>query len=179
MAGSVQVPAGGRRPGNPVSEIDPLPRHCGPDIAARIMEMRPTKNAQGWDTTFATDYLGPFVLTEALVPHLPDSANVVFVCSGVEDPRRRPAVVAGFRGGRYIFLGKYVLSPVAPFVRYWSTPARAAKVITNAVLNETGENGVYYDERGKPILGSTLVREPEFQDRVVTETRALLSTVRA
>ena len=25
-----------------------------------------------------------------------------FICSGVEDPQRRPAVVAGFRGGRYI-----------------------------------------------------------------------------
>jgi hypothetical protein len=26
------------------------------------------------------------------------------------------------------------------------------------------------------MLGSTLVRDPEFQDRVVAETRALLST---
>ena len=182
---------------------------------AGIMEMRATKNAQGWDTTFATDHLGPFALTEALVPHLPDGANVVFVCSGVEDPERRPAVVAGFRGGRYIsaeasargewkpggsalpggdayatskqcnlatvlasaretprlrfnavepgfspatglsrdanvvlrFLGKYVLSLLAPFIKYWSTPARAAKVITNALLDESGETGVYYDDR--------------------------------
>ena len=209
--------------------------------------MRATKNAQGWDTTFATDHLGPFALTEALMPHLPDGANVVFVCSGVEDPQRRPAVVAGFRGGRYIsaeasargewepggsslpggdayatskqcnlatvlafaretprlrfngvepgfspgtglsrdanvllrFLGKYVLSLVAPFIKYWSTPARAAKVITNALLNESGETGVYYDDRGRPMLGSTLVRDPKFQDRVVAETRALLSTVLA
>ena len=51
---------------------------------AGLMEMRATKNAQGWDTAFATNYLGPFALTEALVPHLPDGANVVFVCSGVE-----------------------------------------------------------------------------------------------
>jgi hypothetical protein len=29
-----------------------------------------------------------FALTEALVPHLPDGANVVFVCSGTEDPER-------------------------------------------------------------------------------------------
>ncbi len=69
---------------------------------AGIMQMRPTKNALGWDMTFATNHLGPFVLTEALVPHLPDGANVVFVCSGVEDPERRPARLAGFRGGRYI-----------------------------------------------------------------------------
>jgi hypothetical protein len=45
------------------------------------------------------------------------------------------------------------------------------------VLNDPGATGVYYDERGKPMLGSTLVRDPEFQDRVAAETRALLSTV--
>lgn len=77
------------------------------------------------------------------------------------------------------FLATYVLSPLAPFIRYWSTSARAAKVITNALLNERGVTGVYYDERGKPMLGSTLVRDPEFQDRVVAETRALLATVPA
>jgi NAD(P)-dependent dehydrogenase (short-subunit alcohol dehydrogenase family) len=214
---------------------------------AGIMEMRATKTAQGWDKTFATDHLGPFALTEALIPNLPDGANVVFVCSGVEDPERKPAVVAGFRGGRYLsaeasargewkpggaklvgldayatskqcnlatvmtfaretprlyfnavepgfspatslgrdapvflrFLSKYVLSLFAPFIRYWSTPARAAKVITTAVLNERGVTGVYYDERGQPMLGSTLAREPKFQDRVVAETRALLATVPA
>jgi NAD(P)-dependent dehydrogenase (short-subunit alcohol dehydrogenase family) len=208
---------------------------------------RPTKNAQGWNTVFVTNYLGPFVLTEALMPHLPDGADVVFVCSGVEDPGRRPAVIAGFRGGRYIsaeasargewepggsarpgfdayatskqcelamalafaretprlrfnavepgfspatnlgrdanvvlrLLSKYVLSLLAPFIRYWSTPGRAAKVITNVLLNAPGATGVYYDERGKPMLGSTLVRDREFQDRVVAETRALLSTVSA
>jgi hypothetical protein len=49
----------------------------------------------------------------------------------------------------------------------------------DAVLNEPEETGVYYDERGRPMLGSTLVHDPEFQDRVVAETRALLSTVSA
>lgn len=214
---------------------------------AGIMQLRPTKNAQGWDTTFATDHLGPFALTEALAPLLPDGASVVFVCSGVEDPARRPAVIAGFRGGRYLsaeasargewqpggshlpggdayatakqcelatalafaretprlrfnavepgfspatglgrdanvflrFLSKYLLSLAAPFVKYWSTPARAARVITDAVLNEPGATGVYYDERGKPMLGSARVRDPEFQDRVTAETRALLATVPA
>ena len=54
---------------------------------------------------------------------------------------------------------------------------RAAKVITTAVRNEPGATGIYHDERGQPMLGSALVRDPEFQDRVVAETRALLSTV--
>src|ERR1700739_3195616 len=42
---------------------------------AGIMQMRPTKNSLGWDMSFATNHLGPFALTEALVPHLPDGAN--------------------------------------------------------------------------------------------------------
>ncbi len=53
---------------------------------AGIMPTRATKNALGWDMTFATNHLGPFALTEALVPHLPDGANVVFIASAVENP---------------------------------------------------------------------------------------------
>jgi NAD(P)-dependent dehydrogenase (short-subunit alcohol dehydrogenase family) len=215
---------------------------------AGIMPMSSTiKSAQGWDSVFATNHLGPFELTEALLPHLPDGANVVFLCSGVEDPERKPANVAGFRGGRYIsseasargewriggskrpgldayatskqcnlatvmefsretprlrfnavepgfspatglgrdanvflrFLSKYVLALLAPYIKYWSTPKRAAQVVTNTVLNESGVTGVYYDEKGQPMLGSTLARDPEFQDRVVAETRTLLATLGA
>lgn len=45
--------------------------------------------------------------------------------------------------------------------------------------NESGVTGIYYDEKGQPMLGSALVRDPQFQDRVVAETRALLSTTPA
>ena len=69
---------------------------------AGIMQTRPTKNARGWDMTFATNHLGPFALTDGLLSHLPDGANVVFVASAVEDPERKPAKAVGFRGGRYI-----------------------------------------------------------------------------
>jgi NAD(P)-dependent dehydrogenase (short-subunit alcohol dehydrogenase family) len=69
---------------------------------AGIMTPRTDRTAQGWDLAFTTNHLGPFTLTEALIPHLPDGANVVFTCSGVEDPERKPAVTAGFRGARYI-----------------------------------------------------------------------------
>src|ERR1700735_2405208 len=69
---------------------------------AGIMQMRPTKNALGWDMSFVTNHLGPFALTEALIPSLPDGANVLFVVSAVENPEHKPAVAAGFRGGRYI-----------------------------------------------------------------------------
>ncbi len=69
---------------------------------AGIQNPRVTKTADGWDNTFVTNHLGPFALTEALLPHLEDGANVLFVGSATEDPERKPAVRAGFRGGRYI-----------------------------------------------------------------------------
>jgi NAD(P)-dependent dehydrogenase (short-subunit alcohol dehydrogenase family) len=215
--------------------------------SAGIRQQRPTKNAMGWDMTFATDHLGPFALTEALVPHLRDGANVVFVASAVEDPERKPAKAVGFRGGRYIsaeasargewkpggatqpgfdayatskqanlaaalafaretprlrfnalepgfipntglahgenllmgFLMKYILPLVAPFMKNWSTPKRAGRVATEVLINASGQTGIYYDENGHPMLGSPLVRDPKFQDRVVAETRALLATVPA
>jgi NAD(P)-dependent dehydrogenase (short-subunit alcohol dehydrogenase family) len=214
---------------------------------AGIMQLRPTKNALGWDMTFATDHLGPFALTEALAPHLPDGAQVVFVCSGVEDPERRFAVMAGFRGGRYIsaeasargewapggsklpggdayatskqcnlatvlafaretprlrfnavepgfspgtdlgrdsnvvlrLVMKYALSPVAPYIRYMGNPKSAARVIVGVLTDDSGATGVYVDERGRPMNGSALVREPDFNARVVAETRALLARVPA
>ncbi len=210
-------------------------------------QLHPTKNAIGWDMTFATDHLGPFALTEALVPHLADGTNVVFVASAVEDPERKLAKAVGFRGGRYIsaeasaraewkpggatqpgfdayatskqanlaaamafaretprlrfnalepgfipntglergsnvlmrFLLKYILPLIAPFMKDWSTPKRAGRVATKVLIDASGQTGIYYDEGGHPMLGSPLVRDPKFQDRVVAETRALLATVPA
>jgi NAD(P)-dependent dehydrogenase (short-subunit alcohol dehydrogenase family) len=217
---------------------------------AGIMQMRPTKNSSGWDMSFATNHLGPFSLTEALVPHLPDGANVVFIASAVENPEHKPAKTFGFRGGRYIsaeasargewkpvgsklpgadayatskqcnlatvlvfaretprlhfnavepglnvttslgqrdasasvrFLAKFILPLLVPllmpFIKVISTPKRAAKVITKVLTDESGKTGVYYDERGQPMLGSELVRDPKFAERIVAETRALLSTI--
>ena len=50
-------------------------------------------------------------------------------------------------------------------------------MIAKLLFNESGETGMYYDEKGQPMLGSAQVRDPKFQDRVVAETRALLSTI--
>jgi NAD(P)-dependent dehydrogenase (short-subunit alcohol dehydrogenase family) len=215
---------------------------------AGIMPTRATKNALGWDMTFATNHLGPFALTEALVPHLPDGANVVFIASAVENPEHKPAKAVGFRGGRYIsaeasargewkpvgskmpgadayatskqctlatvmvfaretqrlhfnavepgvnpttglsrdanafvrFLSKYIIPLLVPllmpFIKVLSTPKRAARVITKVLIDASGQTGVYYDEGGHPVLGSALVRDPKFAERVVAETRAFLST---
>ena len=38
-------------------------------------------------------------------------------------------------------------------------PKRAARVITKVVINESGETGIYYDERGRPMLASALARD--------------------
>jgi hypothetical protein len=74
-------------------------------------------------------------------------------------------------------LAKYVFSPLAPFVKYGTNPKTAARMITQVLTDDSGSTGVYYDERGRPMTGSTLVREPEFNERVVAETRALLAQV--
>jgi NAD(P)-dependent dehydrogenase (short-subunit alcohol dehydrogenase family) len=86
-----------------VTEIAALDLHfAGLVNNAGVMQLHPTKNTHGWDMTFATNHLGPFALTEALAPHLPDGATVVFICSAVEDPERKPAKIGGFRGARFI-----------------------------------------------------------------------------
>jgi len=212
---------------------------------AGIFPGRPSVSAQGWNTAFATNHLGPFALTEALIPALPDGANVVFVVSAVEDPERKIAVQAGFRGARYIsaeasargewlspggsklpggdayattkqgplatalaFAREYprlrfnavepgvnpgsnlgrdmnvvirgvskAIAPIAQLMPHYTTPRKAAKVITRILTSDTTGTGMYFDENGEPMRGSRQVHDPAFQDRVVAETRALLSTV--
>ncbi len=69
---------------------------------AGVQQMTPTVNKQGWDMSYATNALGPFLLTKELLPHLADGTTITFVVSAVEDPERPSAKMAGFRGGRYI-----------------------------------------------------------------------------
>jgi NAD(P)-dependent dehydrogenase (short-subunit alcohol dehydrogenase family) len=104
-----------------------------------------------------------------------------------ETPRLRfNAVEPGFNPGTGLgrdanaalrFLAKYVMSPLAPLIPYWSTPKRAARVITEVLTAESDATGAYYNENGKPMLASAQVRDPAFADRYVAETRALLATV--
>ena len=49
-------------------------------------------------------------------------------------------------------------------------------MITKVLIDASGQTGFYYDEGGHPMLGSALVRDPKFAERVVAETRAFLST---
>lgn len=211
---------------------------------AGIMPSKAGKNPQGWDLTYATNHLGAFALTEALAPHLPDGANVVFIASAIEDPERKPAKVMGMKGGRYIsaeasaqgewekggtkmagvdayatskqcilasalffarenprlhfnavepgitrgtrlggesinpivhFIFGYLMAIIPPFSKYSSTPEKSAKVIAKVLTDTSGKTGIYYDEKGEPMLASTLVLDHTFQDKVVAETSAFLS----
>lgn len=210
---------------------------------AGIMATRPEKTAAGYDLTFATNHLGPFALTEALAPHLPNGANVVFIVSAIEDPERRPAKVMRMRGGRFIsveasargewrpggtrvpgidayatskqamlasalglarenprlhfnavepgitpttslggvqnpavtFLFAQVITRLPPFAQFRSTPERAARVITAVATDMSGPTGVYFDEKGQEMRGSALAHDPQFQDRVIAQTRAFLA----
>ena len=210
---------------------------------AGIVETVPSKSAQGWDTTFATNHLGPFALTEALIPHLPDGATVIFVGSAVEDPERPLAKRVGFKGSRFIsveasargewkpggckragadayasskqcniltaksfarefprihvnafepgftpgtnlgrdapfilqLIMKYILPLVAPYLKYWSTPKLSARVGVKLLLNRGKTTGIYYSESGEPMLGSPAVRDAQFADKVVADTRAFLA----
>jgi NAD(P)-dependent dehydrogenase (short-subunit alcohol dehydrogenase family) len=216
---------------------------------AGIRQQHATKSVQGWDMTFATNHLGPFALTEALLPHLADGTNILFVASAVENPERKPAKAAGFRGARYIsaeasahgewkpggskvpgfdsyatskqcnlatvlafareiprlrfnavepginantglgrdstafarfavtYIAPLLVPLLMPFMTFLSTPKRAGHVITKILTDASGQTGIYYDESGRPTHGSALVHDPAFQDRVVTETRALLATI--
>jgi NAD(P)-dependent dehydrogenase (short-subunit alcohol dehydrogenase family) len=213
---------------------------------AGIMPAKPAKSAQGWDLTFATNFLGAFALTEALVPHLAEGTNVVFIGSAIEDPERKPAKIMGMKGGRYIsaeasargewmtggskmpgidayatskqcvlaaamvfarenpklrinvvepgitrgtglgaestnafvrFLFGNLMAIIPPFSHYSSTPVKSAKVISAILTDQSGKTGFYFDEKGKPMQGSAQASDPAFQERVVKETRALLSTI--
>ena len=94
------------------------------------------------------------------------------------EPGFTPNTGLGREANAFLRLVANSLLPlIAPHVKYWSTPKRAARLEAKVLTDPSGQTGVYYDERGYPMLGSALVRDPKFQDRVVAETRALLSTV--
>lgn len=216
---------------------------------AGIMQQKPTRNAQGWDLSFVTNHLGPFALTESLVPHLEDGAHILFVGSAVEDPERGPAVAVGFRGARYLsaeasargewlpggstrpgmdayatskqaamltalalaretprlrfnavepglnpstnlggadagpvvrfvqrFIVPLLVPLLMPFLKILTTSKRAGRMLSTLLIDPAGGTGIYFDERGRPMAGSTQLRDPKFQDRVVAETRAFLAT---
>lgn len=92
-----------------------------------------------------------------------------------------PGITRGTRlGGENInpvvhLIFGYLMSIIPPFSKYSSTPEKSAAVIAKVLTDTSGKTGVYYDEKGKPMLGSAQVLDHDFQDRVVAETRTFLS----
>ena len=76
---------------------------------------------------------------------------------------------------RFIF--GHLMAIIPPFSHYTSTPEKSAKVIAKVLMDKMGQTGIYFNEKGQPMMGSGLSRDPRFQDRVVAETRALLQKV--
>jgi len=76
---------------------------------------------------------------------------------------------------RFIF--GHVMAMIPPFSTYSSTADKSAKVIASVLTDESGKTGVYFDEKGYPMLGSALSQDPKFQDLVVAETRSFLSKI--
>jgi hypothetical protein len=70
-----------------------------------------------------------------------------------------------------------MLPLLAPFMKYWSNPKKAGRLAVQVLTDASGQTGIYCDDNGHPMLGSALVHDVKFQDRVLAETRALLSTV--
>ncbi|MFF0705977.1 SDR family NAD(P)-dependent oxidoreductase [Streptomyces tendae] len=94
------------------------------------------------------------------------------------EPGFAPGTNLGRDAGLFLrLLSKYVLSPLAPLIKYWTNPGTAARMITRILTDESDTTGVYYDEKGQPMRGSAQVHDPAFNARVVAETRALLGTV--
>jgi hypothetical protein len=42
------------------------------------------------------------------------------------------------------FLLYYILPLLAPFTKYWSSPKRAARVVTKVLIDASGQTGIYY-----------------------------------
>jgi hypothetical protein len=57
-----------------------------------------------------------------------------------------------------------------------SPEGRKASFVIGPTSDRTG---VYYDQKGRPMNGSAQVLNPEFSERAVAETRALLARVPA
>lgn len=95
----------------------------------------------------------------------------------------KPATDLGREAGAFTRFVSRRLVPalvplLMPFFRFLSTPKRAARVIAGVAIDESSKTKKYYDERVRVMSGSALVCDPKFQNRVVGETRALLSNAR-
>jgi NAD(P)-dependent dehydrogenase (short-subunit alcohol dehydrogenase family) len=76
------------------SALNAIALNAGIQITAGL-----EKTADGYERTFATNYLGHFLLVAQLLTVLADNSVVISTASGTHDPRDQVARQFGFRGG--------------------------------------------------------------------------------
>ena len=54
----------------------------------------PTKTDEGYETTFAVNHLGHYLLTRLLLPYLASGGRIAFVSSGTHDPQQKTGMPA-------------------------------------------------------------------------------------
>ena len=61
----------------------------------------PRRSVDGYELTFATNYLGHFAMVHRLLPLVADGAAIVTTASGTHNPHERMARIFGFRGALF------------------------------------------------------------------------------
>lgn len=86
------------------------------------------------------------------------AAALEFACEkphlhfNVVEPGFNPGTALGRPTNVFLrFLMKYAFTIFAPYIKYWSTPKQAARVISQVLFNEPGKTCIYYDEKGQPM----------------------------
>jgi NAD(P)-dependent dehydrogenase (short-subunit alcohol dehydrogenase family) len=80
---------------------------------AGMVSVRRRLSADGFELTFATNHLGPFLLTELLRPHLTEDARIINVASRAHFRGRLDFDSVGVRRGRYSSVAAYAQSKLA------------------------------------------------------------------
>src|ERR1700730_13029727 len=79
-------------------------------------------SVDGYENTFATNYLGHFLLVQLLLDHVAENGRIVFVASGTHDPDTRDGKFAGIAAEPDAFalanLGKDGAKPISGGQRY-------------------------------------------------------------
>jgi NAD(P)-dependent dehydrogenase (short-subunit alcohol dehydrogenase family) len=72
------------------------------------------------------------------------------------------------------WIAKYLLGPLAPHMKYGSSPKRSGKLMADLMTGGGSESGVYFDEKGRPMNPSRQVQDSAFRQRVLSEIRTLV-----
>lgn len=103
----------------------------------------PTKTAQGYETIFAVNHLGHYLLTRLLLAYLEPDACITFVSSGTHDPKEKTglpepryenatAAAQDFEPGRTAGLRRYTTSKLCNIYNATNSPVDCRNRATRA-----------------------------------------------